>query len=211
MLPGSKTPTRASGGGTEDVSAWETMYFPANLGINMLYTTALLETEPATRARLQRDLRTWYTAGAPHLQGSFASMYLASERHHRTTTGPPPPPGAAADRRLHDVANASIQALLVDMASMGPGWKWMHATNRSADSGGKPPLATRPGVCFPMPCKHPQMVATDALLPSERPVAEYFWQRSPTVLAGGQPAVAHELPPIDGLLLYDIGRYAGAL
>ena len=52
VLPGSKTPTRASGGGTEDVSAWETMYFPANLGINMLYTTTLLETEPATRAWL---------------------------------------------------------------------------------------------------------------------------------------------------------------
>ena len=110
------------------------------------------------------------------------------------------------------MANASIQAIMVDMASMGPGWKWIHATNRSLDSSGKPPLATRPGgVCFPMPCTHTEMVATDALLPSERPVAEYFWQRSPTVLAGGQPAVAHELPPIDRLLLSDIDRYAGVL
>ena len=34
----------------------------------MLYTTALLETDPAMRQRLQDDLEQWMVAGAPHLQ-----------------------------------------------------------------------------------------------------------------------------------------------
>ena len=40
---------------------------------------------------------------------------------------------------------------------------------------------------------------------------EYLWQRSPTAVAGGTDAVAHELPPIDGLLAYWVGKYSGAL
>ena len=66
----------------------------------------------------------------------------------------------------------------------------------------------RPGVCSKRPC--PQ-VAEYAMLPSLRPPAEYYWQRSPTTLVGGKAAAAHELPPIDGLLAYWVGKYGGAM
>lgn len=57
------------------------MYFPANLGIDMLYTTVLLETEPVMKARLMKDLEEWMVLGKTHLQGSFAAFYLAAHAH----------------------------------------------------------------------------------------------------------------------------------
>ena len=107
--------------------AWETMYFPANLGINMLYTTVLLETEPVMKTRLMQDLEEWMTLGQTHLQGSFAAFYLAAHAHARRQQLQPPQrqndgggKGIAA-APLTGVANGTVQALLLDMASMGPG------------------------------------------------------------------------------------------
>ena len=71
-------------------------------------------------------------------------------------------------------------------------------------------LPHRAGICSKKSCP---TVAEYAMLPSLRPVAEYYWQRSPTTLVG-MPyagAGAHELPPIDGLLAYWVGKYGGAV
>jgi hypothetical protein len=217
--------------------AWETMYFPANLGINMLvrhglvplirpsvgnttgaphltvcdllqYTTALLETEPTMKLRLMRDLDDWMTLGKTHLQGSFAAFYLAAhtraQQHEQQPQRTRDTAKSAKSPGLLDIANGTVQALLVDMAAMGPEWKWAHAVNRSFDSRTFP---HREGVCSKKPC---QTVAEFAMLPSLRPGAEYFWQRSPTVLVGGANEAAHELPPIDGLLAYWVGKFGGA-
>lgn len=214
--------------------AWETMYFPANLGINMLvrhsltslvnptrnsmlmsrmllqYTTALLETEATMKARLMRDLEEWMDLGKTHLQGSFVAFYLAAHKHSRShEQTQQQPTGDLANTHIStpllDIANGTLQALLVDMASMGQDWKWARAVNRSSDSRTKP---HREGVCSKKPCPS---VAEFAMLPSLRPVAEYYWQRSPTALIGGANEAAHELPPIDGLLTYWVGKYGGAL
>ena len=164
----------------------------------MLYTTVLLEDEPSMKARLMDDLEQWMTLGQTHLQGSFAAFYLAAHKHSRRRL-------EESDGALHTVAKGTVQALLLDMASMGPDWKWQRAVNRTADPR---TLPHRPGVCSKRPC--PQ-VAEYAMLPSLRPPAEYYWQRSPTALVGGKAAVAHELPPIDGLLAYWVGKYGGAM
>jgi hypothetical protein len=49
------------------------------------------------------------------------------------------------------------------------------------------------------------------MLPSLRPLADYFWQRSPTSLVGGVDEVANEKPPIDAILTYWVGRFGGAV
>lgn len=175
------------------------------------YTTTLLETEGTMKVRLMRDLEEWMALGKTHLQGSFAAFYLAAHKHARNPDQAQQQQSRDSTTNSHmsapllDVANGTVQALLVDMASMGPDWKWARAVNRSSDSR---TLPHRTGVCSKMPCPS---VAEFAMLPSLRPVSEYFWQRSPTVLVGGANDPAHELPPIDGLLTYWVGKYGGAL
>ena len=77
----------------------------------MLYTTVLLEDEPSTKARLMTDLEQWMTLGQTHLQGSFAAFYLAAHKHNRRRL-------EESDGALHIVAKGTVQALLLDMASM---------------------------------------------------------------------------------------------
>lgn len=96
---------------------------------------------------------------------------------------------------------------MLDAAAMGAEWKWERAVNRTGDPA---TLPHRAGVCSRRPCA---TVAEYALLPSARPPADYYWQRCPTLLVGGRaerPGAAHELPPVDALVAYWVGRYAGA-
>ena len=77
----------------------------------MLYTTALLEATSdggggggavSMRARLAADLDDWMAAGAAHLQGSFAALFLAA-------TGQPGLPASPATAGLRATANGTLQ------------------------------------------------------------------------------------------------------
>jgi hypothetical protein len=85
--------------------------------------------------RLMNDLEQWMTLGKTHLQGSFASFYLAAHAHHhkqqqQEQQQQQQEQASSSSSSLLGVANGTAQALLLDMASMGPDWKWAHAVNR---------------------------------------------------------------------------------